>query len=58
VGQILRYIGWVKKNLSPNVRGIIVTHSSDSNLEWAVEAVKDLVKLKFYKVKFELSNAS
>jgi len=58
VGQILRYIGWVKKNLSPKVRGIIVTHSSDSNLEWAVEAVKNLVKLKFYKVKFELSNAS
>jgi restriction system protein len=57
VGQILRYIGWVKKNKSPKVRGIIVTHSSDSNLEWAVEAVKDLVKLKFYKVKFELSNA-
>jgi restriction system protein len=57
VGQILRYIGWVKKNLSPKVRGIIVTHSSDSNLEWAVEAVRDLVKLKFYKVKFELSNA-
>ena len=57
VGQILRYIGWVKKNLSPKVSGIIVTHSSDSNLEWAVEAVRDLVKLKFYKVKFELSNA-
>jgi restriction system protein len=57
VGQILRYMGWVKKNLSPKVRGIIVTHTSDSNLEWAVEAVRDLVKLKFYKVKFELSNA-
>jgi Holliday junction resolvase-like predicted endonuclease len=57
VGQILRYIGWAKKNLSPKVRGIIVANSSDSNLEWAVEAVKDLVELKFYKVKFELSDA-
>lgn len=58
VGQILRYVGWVKKNLAPKVRGIIVTHSSDSNLEWAIEAIRDLVKLKFYKVKFELSDAS
>jgi len=57
-GQILRYIVWVKKNLAPKVRGIIVTHSSDSNLEWAIEAIRDLVKLKFYKVKFELSDAS
>ncbi|MEM0254317.1 MAG: endonuclease NucS [Candidatus Bathyarchaeia archaeon] len=58
VGQILRYVGWVKKNLAPKVRGIIVTHSSDSNLEWAIEAIRDSVKLKFYKVKFELSDAS
>jgi len=57
VGQILRYIGWVKKNLSPNVRGIIVSHASDSNLEWAVEAIRDIVKLKFYKVRFEISDA-
>jgi hypothetical protein len=46
-----------KKNLSPKVRRIILTNSSESNLEWAVEAVKDLVELKFYKVKFELSDA-
>jgi len=55
-GQILRYIGWVKKNLGPNVQGVIVTRTSDVNLNYAVEAVKDTVKLKYYKVKCEISD--
>jgi len=58
IGQILRYIGWMKKNTDSKVRGIIVTHSSDPRLEYAIEAVKPLVELKFYKIKFEITDTT
>ncbi len=54
VGQVLRYIGWVKENLAKdkNVYGIILTYAGDKDLrlEYALKTVKDLIKIKFYKI--------
>lgn len=56
VGQTLRYIGWVKKNLNPEVRGIIIVNEPDDRLEYALNPLKKLIKLKFYKVNFEIKD--
>lgn len=56
VGQISRYMGWVKTKLAQKnqkVRGIIITNEPDEQLIYAV-AAHDNVKLKYYKVRFEL----
>lgn len=59
VGQILRYIGWVRKNLASKnetVRGIIVVGKKDHKLELAVSEVKDKVSIKLYKMTFRLED--
>ena len=56
VGQILRYIGGLKKE-GKKVRGIIIVNEPDEKLEFAIEAVKDFVKLKYYKVRFEVTDS-
>lgn len=40
VGQITRYMGWIKKNLANNkeVRGIIIVHEIDERLEYSSSA--------------------
>jgi len=53
VGQILRYVGGLKKD-GKRARGIIIVHEPDDKLEFAIEAVKDFIKLKYYKVRFEI----
>ncbi|MBC6445251.1 MAG: DUF91 domain-containing protein [Alphaproteobacteria bacterium GM202ARS2] len=56
IGQILNYIGWVKKNLADNkqnVRGVIVAHEIMEDLRNAVESVGH-VKLVEYKISFQL----
>lgn len=58
VGQTLRYIGWVKKNLaksSQNVKGMIITYENDKKLSYALESIKDLIELKFYKISISIS---
>jgi len=56
VGQILRYLGWVKQNLAKNknVTGIIIANKFDDKLKYAVSMVNNL---KFYKyeLNFDLS---
>lgn len=55
VGQVLRYIGWVRNNLATNgerVRGIIVVGKKDHKLELAVGEVSDKVSLWLYKMNF------
>lgn len=57
VGQVLRYIGWVKANLAKsgrNVRGIIVARGVDEALRYAVQDVES-VSVLTYKVDFMLS---
>lgn len=56
VGQILRYIGWVQDNLSPNVRGIIIIGEPYEKLDYALKPIEDIVQLKYYRVKFEITD--
>ncbi|MCH7560396.1 MAG: DUF91 domain-containing protein [Thaumarchaeota archaeon] len=56
VGQTLRYLGWVEKNLKSKVRGIIIVNESDERLEYALSPLKNLIELKFYKVNFEIKD--
>lgn len=56
VGQILRYIGGLKKE-GKRTRGIIVVNEQDERLDLAVFAVEDLIKLKYYKVSFKITDS-
>ncbi|HCC67929.1 TPA: hypothetical protein DEP90_01790, partial [Patescibacteria group bacterium] len=59
VGQVLRYMGWVKNHLAKNnenVRGLIIVGEKDPKLEYALEMVKDKVSLKLYSINFKLKN--
>jgi len=58
VGQILRYMGWVKENLRKDykdytVRGIIIAKEKDEKLEYALKMTPD-VNLFIYKVSFDI----
>ena len=55
VGQILRYMGWVKENLNdPNVRGIIVAGKYDEKLDYARKMIPGL-EVFIYEVRFNLN---
>ncbi len=50
LGQILRYMGWVKENLSPpnkNVRGYIIAEDMDEKLKYALKMVNNVKFLKY-----------
>lgn len=55
IGQLLRYMGWVKKNLAKDkkVKGVIVAKSVDEKLRYAVAIIPD-VTLFEYAVRFDL----
>lgn len=55
IGQILRYMGWIRKNLAGNrsVKGIIVANKMDDKIKYAVSMVSD-VSLYEYEMKFEV----
>jgi len=54
VGQISRYIGWVKEKLANgnNVKGIIIVHDFDPKLKYAVLA-NPIIDLKYYQIKID-----
>ncbi len=57
IGQILRYMGWVKRNLCTNgqeVKGLIICRDRDSKLTYALEMTKN-IDVKYYAVSFKLS---
>ena len=56
VGQILRYIGWVKENLGENVRGIIIINEPHEKLDFSLKPIENIVKIKYYRVKFEIDD--
>jgi len=59
VGQVLRYMGWVKaKKAEPEemVKGLIIAREVNQNLMYALNAVKD-VDLQLYEVEFRLRQA-
>ena len=54
VGQILRYMGWVKERLAdPSVRGIIVAGKYDQKLDYARKMIPGL-EVFIYEVQFNL----
>jgi len=58
VGQVARYMGWIKKNLASGkeVHGVIVAKSISDKLRYAITVVPN-VSLYVYEVKFHLSPA-
>ena len=58
VGQVLRYMGWVKKNLASEgetVQGVIISRDADEALRYALEAVgSDQLRVLRYEVDFHL----
>ena len=58
VGQILRYIGWVRSNLcneKQSVRGLIIVGERDKKLEYALREVSDKIAAQVYQVSFKLN---
>lgn len=55
IGQVTRYMGWVKKNLAGNnkVRGLIIAESFDEKIRYSLETVKD-IKFMSYNIQFKL----
>lgn len=55
IGQLLRYMGWIKRNLAGDkkVRGAVVAHSVDEKLRYATAIVPDIYLFE-YEVRFEL----
>lgn len=63
IGQILRYMDWVEKNKvgkGEGVKGIIVVKEIDKNLEHALSALKNKVKIScfVYNVQFSLEEVT
>lgn len=56
VGQVLRYMGWVRHNLAAErdeIRGLIVARETDDRLSYALDMVSS-VQLRLYEVSFSL----
>lgn len=55
VGQISRYMGWVKENLAKNnsVKGIIIGYEKDERIYYALKSVPN-VELFLYRINFSL----
>lgn len=56
VGQLLRYMGWVKRNKAKagqNVRGIIITSAPDDGIKYAM-LVSQGISFYTYRVSFDL----
>jgi len=59
VGQILRYMGWVKRNLckeGQTVKGLIICRDPDTKLSYALEMTSN-IDVRYYSVAFKLREA-
>jgi endonuclease len=58
VGQILRYMGWIKENLAreKNVKGVIVSKMATDKLKYAASMVPE-ISLFEYELSFEIKEA-
>lgn len=59
VGQILRYMGWVKRNLcsdGQSVRGLVICRDSDAKLAYAIEMTNN-IDVRYYSVSFKLKDS-
>ena len=60
IGQILRYMGWVKQNLCTSgqvVKGLIICRNPDPKLSYALEMTNN-IDVRYYSVSFKLREAS
>ena len=59
MGQLLRYMGWIKKHLAvdKDVKGIIVANKMDEKIKYAVSMIPE-VSLWEYEMKFELTKVN
>jgi len=60
IGQILRYMGWVKKNLCNQgqaVKGLVICRDPDPKLSYALEMTSN-IEVQYYSVSFELKGGS
>ena len=56
IGQVTRYMGWVKENLNDdNVKGIIVAGSYDERLNYAQSMLPN-IEVFLYEVNFNLKS--
>jgi hypothetical protein len=56
VGQVLRYMGWVKKHLAETgerVQGMVIAHKADEGIRYALAAAND-IELLTYEIDFHL----
>lgn len=51
-GQIARYIGWIKENLSPEVRGIIVGSPIEDKLLYSKRGLNNVERVKLIQFNF------
>jgi len=59
LGQVLRYMGWVKKNLCASgqaVKGLVVCRDPDPKLSYALEVTNN-IDVRYYSVSFALKVA-
>jgi Endonuclease NucS C-terminal domain len=59
IGQILRYMGWVKRNLCHDgqaVKGLVICRDPDPKLSYALEMTND-IRVLYYTVSFKLAEA-
>jgi hypothetical protein len=57
VGQLLRYIGWIKRYVAKkgeSVSGLIIAHSGDNKVGYAIDTLCD-VEMMTYEVEFRLN---
>jgi len=53
VGQILSYIGWVKKNISSKAKGLVISRGMDNKFEFAMEANPNISQLDIEDLGFK-----
>ena len=60
VGQILRYMGWVKSNLCKDgqaVKGLVICREPDPKLTYALDMTSN-IDLRYYSVSFKLEETT
>ena len=56
IGQILRYMGWVKETLckkGESVKGLVICRDSDRKLSYALKMTNN-IDVKYYHMSFDL----
>lgn len=58
IGQVLRYMGWVKMKLCdeeyPDVKGLVICRDLDQKLSYALIMTKDIIQVRYYTQSFKL----